>query len=71
MTKEHFIALADVFVGTKPSESLDLSYTVGRESQWEQDLLTTCNYLSTLPNFNRGRWLDYVYEKCGSSGGKL
>lgn len=71
MTKKHFIALADVFRDAKPIKCMDLSYTVGRDSQWSEDVERVCQYLSTFPNFNRERWIDYVNGVCGPSGGKL
>jgi hypothetical protein len=57
MTKKHFIALADAVRGQ------------GFTKEQLAVLARFC--LTQNPNFNRQRWLDYIEDKCGPSGGKV
>lgn len=76
MTKNHFIALADVFRDCKPldvtfnNDSQNVGHR-GRNIQWTLDMLSVAVYLSTFPNFNRELWMDYVNGKCKSNRGVL
>jgi hypothetical protein len=62
MTKKDFIALADAIRGAN-SGSLHFS------SAEVEVLAAFC--ASRNLRFDRGRWFDYIYGKCGPSGGAI
>ena len=61
MTKQHFIALADMIRGNRdatgftPDAIMLLSYWCAGQN----------------PRFNRERWLGYIAGECGKNGGKV
>jgi hypothetical protein len=61
MTKKHFIALADHIKRENQGERLIFC------SESIRSLSNFC--ASQNPQFNHGRWLDYVYGHAGKNGG--
>lgn len=63
MTKQNFIALADIIIASRKENP----------STWRQgeirELAEFCR--AQNPAFNRQRWLDYIDGKCGKNGGKV
>ena len=60
MTKKEFIAIADAIRNDK-----DAVWT-------DKHIHTICDFLAGQnPNFDRERWMHYVYGKCGPNGGKI
>lgn len=62
MTKKHFIALADAIKKRREKPpGIDWG-----EVQWLADFCESQN-----PQFNRVRWLEYIYDHCGPNGGSI
>jgi hypothetical protein len=66
MTKQNFIALADVIIASAPQDRSSQG-TFSRSAILE--LADFC--ASQNPKFMRQRWLDYIEEKCGKNGVKV
>lgn len=64
MTKQHFIALADMIRAYNSTDFRDGDFT---QSQIEA-LASFCGQQNS--RFDRQRWLDYVNGQCGPNGGK-
>lgn len=65
MSKKDFIALADALKESQPLFPTDL-----QRKQWEQDCWTIADVCqASNPHFKRDRWLNYIADKCGPSGG--
>lgn len=65
MTKKHFIALADAIKANN-------EWTSGEEKFHSHQLKVLADFCAEQnPNFNRERWLDYIYGKCDKNGGKV
>lgn len=60
MSKKTLIALADYIRGT---EGFCEEFT----PKQIEHLANFCH--AQNPNFKRGRWLDYINDKCGKNGG--
>lgn len=61
MTKKHFIALA-VEVRAMLAAGMISDAGIGRLALFCKD---------QNAEFNRDRWIGYIYGRCGSSGGKI
>lgn len=78
MTKQHFVALADMIRECKPvsaqingQSDFGSGIDAGAMRQWQymtDKLADLCEYQS--PRFNRQRWLDYIAGTVGPNGGK-
>ena len=76
MSKQDFIALADVVRGINPGANCptwqNLDKHAGLRFQWEWTVKELADFCAAQnPRFNRARWLDYIAGKCGPNGGKL
>lgn len=73
MTKKHFISLADTIKAHNSPSWLDRDALerLGLTPFTPDQLQTLADFCATQnPNFNRGRWLDYIAGKCGKNGGR-
>ena len=64
MTKNHFIALADMI-----KYSVESGYCEKFTDNQLNELASFCQKQN--PNFKRDRWLDYIDGACGKNGGKV
>lgn len=76
MTKQHFIALADVLKTLDPrKDAMFLGIDEGEKGMVGQHIMTVGKLAdfcqSQNPRFNRERWLAYIDGECGPNGGKL
>ena len=63
MSKNHFIALADMIRNARAQDP---------ESWKRGEILSLADFLGRQnSNFNEALWLDYINGKCGPSGGKI
>lgn len=66
MTKQHFIALADMIKkANHPDYWKSYNFNEGQINM----IADFCREQN--PNFNRERWLSYIKGECGSNGGKV
>jgi hypothetical protein len=66
MTKQNFIALADIIIASAPQDRSSQG-TFSRSA-----ILELANFCASQnPAFNRERWLDYIEGKFGKNGGKV
>ncbi len=71
MSKKDFIALADAFIATRPSEQ-DVQMLTGEYQQWKRDrshIADVC--IAANPRFDYHRWISYIDGECGPNGGKV
>lgn len=65
MTKQHFIALADVIKQARQSSDLFTPFS-------QKQINVLADYCKEQnARFNRARWLAYINGECGPNGGKL
>lgn len=78
MTKKHFIDLADYLRSTKPVEASHLDsgdlfvVRLAKMEQWKDDVAAICRFCKSQNSaFMLGRFMDYINEQCGPSGGAI
>ena len=72
MSKKHFIALAQVFMDTKPQPNGPTWDYAEAILQWERIRNALADFCEDQnPRFNRERWLGFIAGENGPNGGKV
>ena len=80
MTKQHFIALAETLRNLQPDMGIIAPLSTpqahaekrGQQEQWLKTVDALASFCkSQNSNFNRERWIGYINNENGPSGGKV